>query len=360
MASVAGAHGHAGDHLTAAMPAADVVEFFDFVRARLDAARNGGAAASMIGSDALPSREAVRFAAAVGQRHLDDEIVATRASSGEPVGVAVAFMGLTGPAGVLPDHYTERVVDHRREREAALAAFLDLFNHRAISQFWRAWAKYRLPVAFEGHAGTLDDPFSRAFKALAGLGIGGEAVPDEALLSMTGALSRQVRSAGALRRIVAGTFGLPVEVIELEGRWVDLAASEQTRLGAGRSDDGAFATLGHDAVAGVSVWDVGSRFRVRLGPLDFARFRSFFDDDGPRGAITDTIRRAVGGNVDFTIQLVLRREDVPMLRLSHTTPAALGQSTWLLAGAADRDHDEAVLSSRFIFRGALKENLKIL
>ena len=341
---MAGADRDAGDHLIAPSPDADVVEFFEFVRARLEAARRDGEIVA-IGDDTVPAREPLRFAAAVGQRHLDDEIIDARTTDSGRVEVAVAFMGLTGPAGVLPDHYTERVVDHRREREGAFAEFLDLFNHRAISHFWRAWAKYRLPVVFQMAGSALDDPFSLALKALAGLGVGGEPVPDEAVLSMAGQLSRRVRSAGSLRRLVTGIYGFQFEIVELEGRWVELAANERTRIGSGGGDDGSFAMLGTDVVAGVAVWDVGSRFRVRIGPLDFAEFRSFFTPDGPRAAMTETVRRAVGGNVDFTLQLVLRRDDVPMIRLSADEPAALGQSTWLLAGPAGRDHDEAILGS---------------
>ena len=346
MAAVAGTYRDAGDDLSATVPDPDVVEFFDFVRTRLEQARRSGSHAASIGGDANPAREAIRFGAAVGQRYVADEIVAARDTPAGRRDIAVAFMGLTGPTAVLPDHYSEQVIDRRRERDPALADFLDLFNHRALSHFWRAWAKYRLPVAFEADAGRLGDPFSRALKALAGLGVAGEAVPDEAVLAAAGAMARRVRSAGALRRLISGIYNLPVRVIELDGRWVRLNADDQTRLHAGNDDRPAFDALGVDTVVGAAVWDVGSRFRVRIGPLGFDVFRSFFAANGPRAAINDTIRRAVGGNVDFTLQLVLRAADVPMLRLDDpATPAALGQSTWLLAGASRSDRDEATLAS---------------
>jgi len=327
-------------------------EFFETVRRLLDDARRSGARAATIGGDAPAAREAVRLHAAIGQRHIEDEIVDARASEDNaPVALTVGFMGLTGPSGVLPDHYTARVIERRRARDEGLAAFLDLFNHRVLSHFWRAWAKYRLPVAFEGDDGRLRDPFSVALRSVAGLGVGGEAVPDEALLSMAGPLARRVRSAGALRRLVAGVYGLPVEVIELQGRWVEIAEADRTRLGAGGSEPDAFARLGVDTVVGGAVWDVGSRFRVRVGPLDIATFRCFFEASGPRGAMTATIRRAVGGTVDFTIQLVLAKADVPRVRLDDfASPARLGQSTWLLAGAAERDRDEATLGSTIALR----------
>lgn len=325
---MAGAYRHARD------PVTESEAFFAHVR---DASVRAGVA---VGADAPPAAEPVRLGVAVGARFPDGELARDGGA------LVATFFGLTGPSGVLPDHYTERMVEARRDRSPGPGAFLDLFNHRALSHFWRAWAKYRLPVAVEADGGALRDPFSRALAALAGLGVAGERVPDEALLSMAGPLGRGVRSAGALRRILAGIYDLPVEVVELEGRWVEIAPEDRTRLGGGGAEPGAFASLGRDMVVGTSVWDVGSRFRVRLGPLDRERFGSFFSPDGPRAAIKDTIRRAVGGNVGFSLQLVLRREDVPRLRLGGDTADAggLGQSTWLLAGAADRDRDEATIN----------------
>ena len=53
----------------------------------------------------------------------------------------VNFMGLFGPNAPLPLHIT----DYARDREAnakdeTLTAFLNVFHHRLISLFYRAWA----------------------------------------------------------------------------------------------------------------------------------------------------------------------------------------------------------------------------
>ena len=50
--------------------------------------------------------------------------------------MTVNFMGLTGPSGVLPRHYTERLfAEVRGEERHALRDWLDLFNHRLVSLF---------------------------------------------------------------------------------------------------------------------------------------------------------------------------------------------------------------------------------
>ncbi len=49
-------------------------------------------------------------------------------------------------AGVLPHHYTELVIRRLQLRDTSLRDFLDVFHHRALSFFYRAWKKYRPPL----------------------------------------------------------------------------------------------------------------------------------------------------------------------------------------------------------------------
>jgi type VI secretion system protein ImpH len=94
-----------------------------------------------------PGREAVRFRARASLSFPASAIHQLDRPDGPdtPVAMTVAFMGLTGPSGVLPICYTELLMNAIRAGDRTLAAFLDLFHHRLISFFYRAWEKYRPP-----------------------------------------------------------------------------------------------------------------------------------------------------------------------------------------------------------------------
>ena len=88
--------------------------------------------------------------------------------------MTVAFLGLTGPLGraAAPLHRAAPGAAPRTG-DRALAAFLDLFNHRLISLFYRAWEKYRFAVAYERGE---DDRVHRSYLFhLIGLGTRGPA-----------------------------------------------------------------------------------------------------------------------------------------------------------------------------------------
>src|ERR1044072_1679028 len=122
--------------------------------------------------DSPPGYEAVRFRTRPTLQFPASEVYeVTRAhADATPAEMSVAFMGLTGPSGVLPSHTTELVAEGARAKAHALWEFLALFSPRMVSLFYRAWERYRFTVAFERgrHDELTDDLF-----ALVGMGTRG-------------------------------------------------------------------------------------------------------------------------------------------------------------------------------------------
>ncbi len=316
-----------------------VFEFFQAVRLLEKLSRGR----QTVGRAGPPSKEAARFAAHPSLAFPASQIQALVPAEGAgPPCLVVNFMGLTGPMGVLPLYYTQLVIDRTRARDTALRDFLDIFNHRMISLFYQAWEKYRVAVQYErrGH-----DRFSHYLGDFIGLGTKGlqsrQAVADDALIYYAGLLGQRPRSALALRQLLEDYFEVPVAVEQFAGAWFGLERPNQCWLEERRSDS---ERLGFGTVVGDEVWDEQSRVRVRLGPLPLDQYCDFL----PTGTAYRPLRallRYFSDEVDFEVQLVLKREEVPPCDLGAEgeTAPVLGWLTWAKTVEMARDPADTIL-----------------
>jgi type VI secretion system protein ImpH len=286
--------------------------------------------------------------------------------------LTVAFLGLHGPSGILPRHYTELLLRIDKEgkgpEKSALRDWFDVFNHRLISLFYRAWEKYRFYIPYERGEYLLSEPdsFTQAMYSFVGLGFGPlrnrvrvgrwlnddepraetfARVDDLVLLYYSGFLAHRPRNAVSLEGLIADYFRLPATVQQFQGQWLPLDRDNQTQMGSLNC------ALGTNVVAGERVWDVQSKFRVRLGPLPFEEFTAFLPDRTPgpqRKAfflLSHLVRLYAGPEFDFEVQLVLRAQEVPECHLSDGgIGPRLGWNTWVRSLDMADDAEEAVFA----------------
>jgi type VI secretion system protein ImpH len=325
-------------------------EFFQAVRLleRLFPERVSVGRVSAEGQVVAPSREVARFRTRVSlsfppsQVHdLQQPETGEDGADGKPPRMEVAFMGLTGPLSVLPNVYTELLIERLRRRDRALYDFLDLFNHRFISFFYRAWEKYRFPVAYERT--PAQDPFTASLFAFVNLGTRGLRnrmnLPDEGLLCYGGLIAQRPHSASALAGIIADYFGVAAEVEQFFGQWLKLDGYSVTRLGTANS------ALGQSTVAGSRVWDTQSKFRIKLGPMTYKQLASFLPVGSAFKPVMDLVRFFAGPEFDFDVQLVLKAEEVPgsVLTTRARRRPMLGWNTWLRTKPFIIDDEQVVL-----------------
>jgi type VI secretion system protein ImpH len=311
--------------------------------------------------------------------------------------MTVTFLGLYGTTGVLPRHYTHRLLEidqtTRQDAGRPMRDWLDIFNHRWTYLFYRAWDKYRFWLAHERQEPPRDDPdpFTRALLAVCGLATGGlrdrlrvdgpppppepyhapppgaggrvpvflpprpdpgperlAVVHDLGLVRFAGLLAQRRRSAWGLDVLLTEYFEVPAAVQPFRGQWLPLDPGSRTRLGQAGS------TLGADAVAGERVWDVQGKFRVRLGPLGYGEFLDYLPDRRPaerRKAfflLSQVVQFFAGPEFDFDIQLVLKAAEVPDCHLTadESTGPRLGWNCWLTSRPLAADAEDAVFAGQ--------------
>jgi len=258
----------------------------------------------------------------------------------------VRLFGLFGPNGPLPLHVTEYVRERLRlANDPTLSRFLDIFNHRFLALFYRAWAQAQPHV-------SRDRPTADRFTVYVGSLLGmaprasrdRDALPDLAKFFHVGTLIRQARNAEGLRHILQHFFRVPVTIEEFVGHWMVLKAPEQTSL----LRDGA--ALGSGAVLGSRVWDRQHKFRVHLGPLTLTKYESFLPGGRPLRQLVDWIRMYLCFELDWDVRLMLDRREVPPLMLGRGQ--RLGWTTWLGHRPMDSDAGDLCLDAEgFVSEG---------
>lgn len=260
----------------------------------------------------------------------------------EPLQMQVNFMGLTGPSGALPTHYTELLIERRQfHRDGTAHAFFDLFSHRAISLFYSAWRKYRFYLPFE-HGER--EGFTRNLLDLAGVGLERtqERLKAEApgvsplfFAHFSGLLAQKPLSASALSAFVSGYFKVPVKVEQFVGQWIAVPDNEQTRLNRQANQ------LGVSTFAGQRAWDQQTKMRLRVGPLNHARFTEFLPGKPAAEALEQLVKFCLGHDLACETQLVLRKEEIPPPMIKRDqTGLRLGQNIWLATRPFKQDADQ--------------------
>lgn len=288
--------------------------------------------------------------------------------------LVVAVFGLTGPAGALPIWYTDYVLTRLRQKDGTLRDFLDIFNHRLLMLFYRAWEKYRFFICYERaeHGATTKraegplvyrafltaerskiDLFSDVLLHVSGLGtpalryratVGDDLTPrsgvaDEALRFYAGLLAQQHRTASGLQALLHDYFGVPVEILQFYGQWLRLDAENQSQLSAARSPQ-----LGRNMVIGERIRDLEGKIRIRLGPLTYEQYLTFMPGTPAHRSLSKLARLYVGMQFDVDVQLVLRAAEVPATQLASGTDFGprLGWNTWSLTAPAVHDTGDGV------------------
>jgi len=291
-----------------------------------------------------PADEVARLGAFPSLSFPASEIQSIDWPEGEPPSLAVNFMGVTGPQGPLPHFYTTLILARLRAGDRTLRDFLDLFHHRMLSFFYQAWEKYRFGVSYERGE---RDRFSHHLLDLIGLGTLGLqerlAVPDDAFLFFAGILGQRPHSAHALELLLNDYFEVPCEVIQLVGGWFRLDDTTECCIGERSTPS---EQLGLGAVVGDEVWNQQARARIRIGPLDLENYLDFLPNGSAYEPLRSLLRFWTNEEIDFEVQLVLEREEVPRCQLGGEGDSApqLGWVTWMKSKPMERHPEEAIFN----------------
>jgi type VI secretion system protein ImpH len=269
-----------------------------------------------------------------------DRLPASQGSSAR-LRLTTTFLGLYGSSSPLPTFYSEDVLwedpDSSRVRD-----FLDIFHHRLISLFYRAWSKYRYAIEFEHGK---DDPITPRLFALICLGspamVQATGITDAwRLLHFAGLFQRQPHSAADLEHILSDYFdGLIIAVEQCVGRWIPIRQEQISSLGNKNC------RLGVDCSIGGRVYGRMTSFRIWIGPIHYEEMLDFLPNQDNYQVLHRLVNLFVQDPLEFDIGL--RVHDLPQLHLSTDSASRsaprLGWNTWLFSSSPARNRMETVV-----------------
>jgi type VI secretion system protein ImpH len=252
--------------------------------------------------------------------------------------IFVNFLGMFGPNGPLPQHLTDFARDRQRNaHDPTLVRFMDIFHHRMLSFFYRAWATNEKSVDFDRADNAR---YAVYFGSLFGIGMPSlrdrDSVLDWAKIHYAGRLAAQTRNAEGLEAILGDFFGIPTRIQEFAGYWMKIPQENRCRLG----ESPETGSLGINAVAGERKYEVQLKFRIRMGPMELVDLQRLIPSGDSFRRLKDWVLIYISQEFFWDLQCVLKAEAVPAIALGQG--AMLGWTTWLKSKPFTRDADDPI------------------
>lgn len=254
--------------------------------------------------------------------HSISEVVA---AEGERVPIRCNFFGLLGSNGALPSHFT----DYARERmehhgDDTFSEFINLFNHRMMSLFYRAWSAGEPVIHMDRRE---DDQYAKYLGSLIGDSFAGKGKRDrfsnQTKLYYAGLLSAKTRPKEGLIAIIRDYFLIDVQLDEFVGDWYEIPKDLQCTL----SRKSRMNQLGVSSMLGALRWECQSKIRLTLGPLSLSRYVAFLKGGESFKELCAILRNYLDGELACEVSLRLKSGEAPMLSLEGGR--CLGRTSWL-------------------------------
>jgi type VI secretion system protein ImpH len=238
--------------------------------------------------------------------------------------LSINFMGLIGAAAILPDAYSELLLERLQAKDPTFLAFLNLFQNKLIHLFYKLstfshyYLSYELkephPI-MDGLNAVIGEEVNNAPKAL-----------QDTLYHHAGLLGMQARGAEGLRLWLENYFDLEVQICPYKGEWIALPKNSRSELGQQKALTG--------LVLGKRIWHVQNKLTILIGPIDYSDFSDFVPGTEMFEAFNQIVKLYLGLEYDYEIKVLLKKENLSAVSLGKKG-MKLGWGAWLKPQSAE-------------------------
>ncbi|AWY19334.1 type VI secretion system baseplate subunit TssG [Moraxella bovis] len=244
-------------------------------------------------------------------------------SQGKFLKVKIKGFGMLGTNGALPLHLSEAIYEKNlHEKDHTFNDFLDIFHHRLISLFYKAWLSSEPAVMLDNKSNPLFSEHIAGF-------VGNQPLADEGMEGLlkysqfyySSLLLNQNMPTHNLIEILSGYFDTPIQIEENVGEWIP-AEAHTTTLSSQLLEP-----LGSGLLIGTHYFDATQKFRVIIGPVSTAKYLDFLKGGHLFDKLIRWVVRYTKHSYQFDIKIIVDKDDIRPSRLDTSHP--LGRNSWL-------------------------------
>ncbi|WP_281557761.1 type VI secretion system baseplate subunit TssG [Thalassomonas sp. RHCl1] len=229
-----------------------------------------------------------------------------------------SYWGLFGCNGPLPTHLSEYALQRKiAKKDLTLCEFADIFHHRLLSLYYRAWKTGQASLHFDK---STNNEFHKYISALSRSNSTDQQKQTTALL-YCGLLTNKNTSLALAEQMLTGQLEVTTKILPMQGQWLQIDAKDLSLLGKSNN------RLGKSAINGRHVFDRLNKLSLCLSRLSLSQYLSFL----PRGAghreLCSLINLLVPREMTIEVQLTLRPGQATSSHLKNNT--RLGFNSWL-------------------------------
>ncbi|MDG5814747.1 type VI secretion system baseplate subunit TssG [Chitinispirillales bacterium ANBcel5] len=243
-------------------------------------------------------RCALKFSAnsSIAFPHCDIASIKVDKSTG--VEFFLSFMGLLGISSPLPHYFTEHGAKFSEESDA-LTDFLNIFDHRMYTLFYRASKKYRtVPTCTRNDQHQLINRIA----SLAGLNLSGNDAPDGEMLAYSGVFAGACRNADSMADIISGCLGgVEVSVEQWVPRWAVVGFAGNL---------GSDLILGKELMIGERIFDRSGKFRIIINIKNDKDFETYFSGSEKINKVEQIVKLFSPEPMEYDIEVRFTAEEL--------------------------------------------------
>ena len=270
----------------------------------------------------------VKFTADPGISFPSSDIHSFNYNSEGCVELYLSFMGLLGISSPLPQYFTAYGAVHSNE-PCALTDFLNIFDHRLYTLFFRAWKKYR-PIPTWAQTNNFE-LYKRigllsGFVEKSGFAAGrtgsethSKSSVNSSMMAYAGLLSSVARNAAGLTEILTDSFkGVSVSIEQWASRWAKVTGLKQV---------GVDFQLGNDSMLGDRIYDRSGKINVILELTDKTMFEKYLPGSENIDRVRDLVVLYSPQPLAFDIEIRFKPSDlIPVVLGKNTAPLGISSS----------------------------------